>query len=125
LLTKLAIPPSNRTLANAPKIIIIIYLIFSPEYRHNTKATIPKINNVHKSGISKNTPKSSALITIKLEKNCLVLIIRRFLINHDEKNNTYHSLKNSAGCKLHKSGKLIHHLAQFKVIPIPGINTES
>jgi len=61
---------------------------------------------------------------IKLIKNSFLFIISRFLSSHEDKNNTYHILKNSDGCILGNHGRLIHHLAQFNSTPNHGINTD-
>ena len=85
--------------------------------------TIPRIRTVPRSGISRKMKKRHALSTMNEMKNFLSSTALRFLSSHDQRNKTYHSLKNSAGWILGKNGMLTHPLAPLRVIPSPGINT--
>jgi hypothetical protein len=119
-----AIPPTANQAKSDPKRIRRTYFNLAPMYRHMISQTIPRIITVHRSGIKRKMKNSIALRTRNEMKNGLVFVMLRFLSNHDHKNNTYPSLKNSAGWILGKNGILIHHLAPLSVIPMPGINTD-
>ncbi|MEI6118528.1 MAG: hypothetical protein WCP92_04835 [bacterium] len=123
-LTIPAIPHAISQEINHQNNIHSTYFIFAPAYRHIIKPTIARIITVPKSGINKNIMKNIALSNINDTKKSLVFTLSRFLINRHHKNNTYHNLKNSAGCILPNHGIFIHPLAPLSTIPIPGINTD-
>jgi len=118
-----AILPNTIPAINHQNKIARICFIFAPAYRHIINPTIPRIITVPRSGINKKMKKRNALIMINEIKNSLVSIFSRFLINHHQRNSTYPNLKNSAGCILPISGRLIHPLAPLSTVPTPGINT--
>lgn len=122
-LTIPAIPPSINPVSIPQNKIHNIYFIFAPAYRHMISPTIPRIITVPKSGINKKTKKRRVFSMINEMKKSLVFIFSRFLINHHQRNSTYHNLKNSAGWILGRNGILIHPLAPLRTIPTPGINT--
>lgn len=116
-------PPMANPAKSPPKRIRRMYLSLAPIYRHMISPTIPRIITVPRSGIRRKMKKRMALSTMKEMKNFLSLTMLRFLSSHDQRNNTYQSLKNSAGWMLGRNGILIHPLAPLSVMPIPGMNT--
>jgi len=106
-------------------VMIMIYLNLAQAYRHINKPVNHITNTVHISGIKTNRKNIIALITTKFMKNCLVFMTSYFLINQLDMKRTYHSLKNSAGCRVVTHGIDIHHLAQLKTTHIQGTNTNN
>jgi hypothetical protein len=103
--------------------IMIIFLNSNPTYHAIISQTTQRISTVQRSGIRRKKLNNIALRITNAKTNSGLFKFFFFLNNHEERNITYHSLKNSAGWIEGRKGTLIHHLAPFNEIPIQGTNT--
>ena len=99
-----------------------IFLSDNPIYRAMIVHVKARMKSVPMSGIQRITNNIIALITENWIRNSLELTLSFLFVNQYAINNTYPSLKNSAGCILGRGPKSTHHLASPFVAANQGIN---